>query len=278
MATIPNVSPDNRFVVTGIDRVLTVQRPVVLAHIRSIRAGKPNATPEEVIRTLERRYLTAVTSGGALVGASSVVPAIGTGAALALSTVETAGFLEASALYAQSVTEVHGIAVDDPDRARALVMTLILGNAGTDLVRQLAGQATGAGPARTTFWGELVTKNLPQAAVGQIANQIKRTFMKRFAVTQGTNIVGRMIPFGIGAIVGGTGNHLLGRQIIRGSREAFPPPPAVFPAILEPKVRQPRIERPARATRLPRLPQLPRGRRAQRAIEAPAVESTPMTD
>lgn len=278
MATIPNVSPDNRFVVTGIDRVLTVQRPVVLAHIRSIRAGKPNATPEEVIRTLERRYLTAVTSGGALVGASSVVPAIGAGAALALSTVETAGFLEASALYAQSVTEVHGIAVDDPDRARALVMTLILGNAGTDLVRQLAGQATGAGPARTTFWGELVTKNLPQAAVGQIANQIKRTFMKRFAVTQGTNIVGRMIPFGIGAIVGGTGNHLLGRQIIRGSREAFPPPPAVFPAILEPKVRQPRIERPARATRLPRLPQLPRGRRAQRAIEAPAVESTPTTD
>ena len=278
MATIPNVTPDNRFVVTGIDRVLTVQRPVVLAHIRSIRAGKPNATPEEVIRTLERRYLTAVTSGGALVGASSVVPAIGAGAALALSTVETAGFLEASALYAQSVTEVHGIAVDDPDRARALVMTLILGNAGTDLVRQLASQATGAGPARTTFWGELVTKNLPQAAVGQIANQIKRTFMKRFAVTQGTNIVGRMIPFGIGAIVGGTGNHLLGRQIIRGSREAFPPPPAVFPAILEPKVRQPRIERPARATRLPRLPQLPRGRRAQRAIEAPAVESTPMTD
>lgn len=278
MATIPNVTPDNRFVVTGIDRVLTVQRPVVLAHIRSIRAGKPNATPEEVIRTLERRYLTAVTSGGALVGASSVVPAIGAGAALALSTVETAGFLEASALYAQSVTEVHGIAVDDPDRARALVMTLILGNAGTDLVRQLAGQATGAGPARTTFWGELVTKNLPQAAVGQIANQIKRTFMKRFAVTQGTNIVGRMIPFGIGAIVGGTGNHLLGRQIIRGSREAFPPPPAVFPAILEPKVRQPRIERPARATRLPRLPQLPRGRRAQRAIEAPAVESTPITD
>jgi len=265
MATIPNLSPDNRFVVTGIDRVLTVQRPVVLAHIRAIRAGKPDASPEEVIRTLERRYLAAVTSGGALVGASSVVPAIGTGAALALSTVETAGFLEASALYAQSVTEVHGIAVDDPDRARALVMTLILGTAGTDLVRQLAGQAAGTGPARTTFWGELVTKNLPQAAMGQIANQIKRTFVKRFALTQGTNIVGRMIPFGIGAVVGGTGNHLLGRQIIRGSRTAFPPPPLVFPAILEPKVRVPREVKPSRR---PHLPGLPR-RKATLAIEAP---------
>ena len=49
---------------------------------------------------------------------------------LALSGVETAGFLEASALFAQSVTEVHGIAVDDPERARALVMTMMLGYGG----------------------------------------------------------------------------------------------------------------------------------------------------
>lgn len=238
------MSAGNRMVVSGIDRLLTVQRPVVLAHLRSIRQSRPNASPEDVIRILERRYLTAVTSGGALVGASAVIPAVGIGASLALSAAETGGFLEASALFAQSVSEVHGIAVDDPDRARTLVMTLILGTAGSDLLKQLAAQASGQGAGRNQFWGELVTKNLPAGLVNQVANQMKKTFMKRFSVTQGTNVVGRAIPFGIGAVIGGTGNHLLGRQIVRASREAFPPPPTIFPEILAPRIKVPRVKEP----------------------------------
>jgi hypothetical protein len=260
----------NRFVVGGIDRVLTVQRPAVLAHLHSIRSHHPDATPEQVIRILERRYLTAVTTGGALVGASAVIPGVGIGASLALSTVETGGFLEASALFAQSVTEVHGIAVDDPDRARTLVMTLILGSAGSDLVKQLAGQATGKGPVRNKFWGEMVTKSLPQAAMGQIADRLKKTFLKRFAVTQGTNIVGRAIPFGIGAVVGGTGNNLLGRQVVRSAREAFRAAPAEFPAVLALRVKAPKQPKEAKEPRVPRSlrgPKQPKPSRAQRALD-----------
>ncbi|HEX3678479.1 MAG TPA: hypothetical protein VHU90_02045, partial [Galbitalea sp.] len=66
--------------------MLSVQRPVVLAHIRSIRRSKPAASPAEVIRTLERRYLAAVTTGGALVGAAAAIPAVGTVASIVLST------------------------------------------------------------------------------------------------------------------------------------------------------------------------------------------------
>lgn len=252
--------------VRGLDRMLTVQRPVVLAHIRSIRRRKPQATPDEIIRTLERRYLAAVTAGGAAVGATAAVPAIGTGASLALSGVETAGFLEASALFAQSVTEVHGIVVDDPDRARALVMTMVLGSAGTELVQQLAGQATG-GPARSKFWGETITKSVPRAAMGPIADRIKHTFLKRFAVAQGTNVVGRLIPFGIGAVIGGGGNHLLGKQIIRTAREGFGPAPAVFPQYLDPIPRAPKAIKAPKAAKTPRRA----GSRRRLAIPLPDV-------
>jgi hypothetical protein len=266
----------NRFVVTGIDRLLTVQRPAVLAHLHAIRTKHPDATPEEIIRILERRYLAAVTTGGVVVGASAVVPGIGVAASLALSTVETGGFLEASALFAQSVTEVHGIVVDDPDRARTLVMTLILGTAGSDLVKQLASQATGTGPERGKFWGELVTKNLPKAAMGQIADRLKKTFVKRFAVTQGTNVVGRAIPFGIGAVVGGTGNNLLGRQVIRSSREAFRVPPQEFPSSLELRVKTPK---PVKMPKVPRGGRTSPVARVQRALgrgrDAGAQHDTP---
>jgi hypothetical protein len=126
--------------VKGFDRVLAIHRPVVLAHIRSIRRRNPQAAPEQIVRILEKRYLAAVTAGGAAVGATAVIPGVGTGITLALSGVETAGFLEATALFTQSVSEVHGIAVEDPDRARALVLTMMLGREGSDLVRQLAGR------------------------------------------------------------------------------------------------------------------------------------------
>lgn len=224
----------------SLDRLLSVQRPLVLAHVRGIRRRNPDASPERIIQILERHYLTAVTSGGAAVGASAVIPGVGVAASLALSGVETAGFLEASALFAQSVTEVHGIAVTDPDRARTLVMAMILGTAGADLVKQFAGQATGTGPARTAFWGELVTKNLPKAAMGQIADKVKHMFVRRFAVSQGASVLGRAIPFGIGAVIGGTGNHLLGRKVVSSARQAFGAAPVIFPIELEPRTKQPR--------------------------------------
>jgi hypothetical protein len=218
-------------VAQGLDKVLSVQRPAVLAHIRQIRSSKPDASPSQIITILERRFLTAVTSGGALVGASAAIPAVGTGTSVVLSGLETAGFLEASALFAQSVTEIHGIALDEPERARTLVMAMMLGSGGQELLQQLASQAGGGG-SRAAYWGEFVTKSVPRAAFGPIADRIRSAFLKRFAVTQGTSVIGRALPFGIGAVVGGTGNHLLGRKIIRSSRDAFGPAPQAFPSAL----------------------------------------------
>jgi hypothetical protein len=223
----------------NIDRLLSIHRPVVLAHLRSIRRLHPDASPQELLVILERRYVAAVTSGGAAVGASSMLPFVGTGISLGLSAVETAGFLETTALFAQSVTEVHGIAVDDPDRARALVMTLLMGKAGSDLLKQMAGQATG-GVSRNAYWGQVVTSSLPQFVVGPVADQIRNVFVKRFAVGQGANAIGRAIPFGIGAAIGGVGNLVLGRTVIQSARTAFGAPPFTFPMELAITVKAPK--------------------------------------
>jgi hypothetical protein len=220
--------------VRGLDRVLSIQRPLVLAHIRSIRLRHPQATPAEIIRILEKRYLSAVTTGGAAVGATAVIPGIGTGVTLALSGVETVGFVESTALFAQSVAEVHGIAISNPDRARALVMTLMLGKEGVALVGQLAGQATGRGGSRSAYWGELVTKSLPRAAVGPMVDRLKSMFLKQFAAKGGASFLGKAMPFGVGAVIGGTGNHILGRRVLTTSHHAFGAPPLTLPAELEP--------------------------------------------
>lgn len=271
-------SARDHMMVRGFDRLLTTQRPVVLAHIRGIRRKHPQATPAEVIRILERRYLATVTTGGAGVGAAAVVPGVGTVSSLALTGVETVVFLEATALFAQSVTELHGIAVTDPDRARTVVMALLLGGSGAELVKQLAAQATGANTTRTQFWGEVIGRTVPQAFVGQIAERVQKVFLRRFAQNTGTGAVGRLLPFGIGAVIGGTANHLLGRKVVTASRGAFPGVPLVFTANLDPK--------PARTRKrlaLPSLPALPiigSGRKKSappERVEAPAPDHNPPT-
>lgn len=231
----PQGSAEHPLTVRALDRVLAVQRPVVLAHLRGIRVRHPDAATVEIVRMLERRYLAAVTTGGATVGATAVVPGIGTGMTLALSGVETLGFLEATTLFAQSVAEVHGMPIENPDRARALVLTLLLGQEGIDLVTQLAGQAAGRGPSRDAYWGELVTKTIPRVAVGPLVDRLKTSFVRRFAARGGASWLGKALPFGVGAAVGGTGNHILGRRVITTSRRAFGMPPLLLPPDLEPR-------------------------------------------
>ncbi|KAF2412548.1 hypothetical protein B1729_14675 [Microbacterium sp. B35-04] len=239
----PTGSDEHPFTIRALDRVLSIQRPVVLAHLRSVRLRHPDASAADIVRILERRYLAAVTSGGAAVGATAVVPGIGTGVTLALSGVETVAFLEATTLFAQSVAEVHGIPVADPDRARALVLTLMLGKEGVDLVAQLAGQAAGRGPTRSGYWGELITSSLPRAAVGPLVDRLKSTFIRQFAARGGASWIGKALPFGIGAAIGGVGNNILGRRVLVGSRRAFGLPPLQLPAELEPRPGADRVER-----------------------------------
>jgi hypothetical protein len=218
-----------------LDRVMSVHRPAVLAHLRGIRAKYPDASPQQVLRILERRYLTTVTTSGAGVGVAAAVPAVGTAAALAISGAETVLFLESTALFAQSVAELHGIPVEDPDRARALVLAMVVGGPSQELIMQFTGQATGRGPAKPEFWGTLLAKNLPRTAVTQFMDRVRKVYLPRMLASAGGGVVGRVLPFGVGAVVGGAANQILGRRVVNTARTAFGPPPYVFPASTQPK-------------------------------------------
>lgn len=215
-----------------LDRVMSVQRPVVLAHLNGLRAKHPDASPAELTAMLERRYLAAVTASGTATGAAAVIPAVGTVTALALSGAETVAFLEATALFAQSLSELHGIAVDDPERARALVLAMMLGREGSQIIKQWGLEALNEDMTRNSYWGEIVANQVPQAIVGPLLNRLKNAFMRRFAARQGAHIIGRALPYGIGAVIGGVGNNLLGRRIVQASRDAFPAPAEL---VLEPE-------------------------------------------
>ncbi|SDR73552.1 hypothetical protein [Agrococcus carbonis] len=229
---------DLGWVMAALERILGVQRPLVVNHLRSLRRKHPGITPAQTIERLEKQYLAAVSTGGAAVGATAVAPGIGTAAALGLTVAETVGFLEATAFFGQAVTEVHGIAVEDEQRAKALVMALMLGSGGSALVKRAAEQATGRARGIDAHWGQLITSAMPTGAMGQVIDYLRRAFLRRMARNTGASMVGRAMPFGIGAVIGGVGNNILGRQVVKAAREAFGPAPREFDANLAPRIKE----------------------------------------
>jgi hypothetical protein len=211
----------------GIERAVEVQRPLVLANIRRLQRRHPEASAAELVKILEKHYLGAVTGGGAAVGATAVVPAVGTAAALGLSAAATFGFLEATALYAQSVAELHGVRLQDPERSRTVVMAIMLGEEGTAMMQQL-----GKGKP----WGSAMG-SASSGMLGSVGSSIRRQFMRKMLAKQGSVIIGRALPLGIGAVIGGAGNYTMGRSVINATHRAFGEAPGSIPGELAEEIK-----------------------------------------
>jgi hypothetical protein len=244
-------------------QAISVQRPVVLEYLKSLRRGKPNATAAEILKELDKRYVATVTITSTGVGASAAIPVVGIPLALGLGVIDLLFFYETSALYVLAATELHGIEVSDAERARPLVFGMLLGQKSQSQVAKLVRQAAGAGgvdQARALAtgmvgrrlpagWGEVLTQQLPDSALAPLETVIaRRALMAGAKFEAGT--LGKAIPFGFGAVVGGVGSFTFGRDVVKAAHLAFPMPPTDFPeALLDFQKPEPEIVEPSRAVK-----------------------------
>ena len=186
--------------------------------------------------------LALTTSGGAAVGATAAVPGLGTTAALGVAGAETAGFLESTALFAQAISEIHGLPVADAKRANALVLGLMLGKDGKNLVQKFSKQNSGV-ESMFGSWGATVTKQLPTPLVDLLVRKLRKTFIRKFAARAGGSFVGRLLPFGVGAVIGAVVNAQMARQVSAEAKEAFGAAPTIFPIETDPEYVAPKKDR-----------------------------------
>ncbi|MEB3033812.1 hypothetical protein [[Mycobacterium] nativiensis] len=210
-----------------IERSERVQGPAVRAYVQRLRDRDPDAGPAQIVTKLEKRFLAAATASGAAVGATAAVPAVGTLLALSAVAGETAVFLEATAFFVLAVAEVHGIPVDNRERRRALVLAVLVGDEGKGAVRDLLG------PGRTSgAWLTEGTAALPLPAVSEMNTRLLRYFVKRFTLRRGALAFGKLLPVGLGALVGAIGNRMIGKKIVGNARDAFGAPANRWPVTL----------------------------------------------
>ncbi|NKE08523.1 MULTISPECIES: di- and tripeptidase [Kocuria] len=222
-----------------LETTLRVQRPVVLHWVKRQRRQHPNDTPAQIAKRLEKQYVRAVTAGGGATGGVAMVPGIGTVASLGVSAASVGAYLEMTALYAQSIAELHGVSTEDPDKTRAMVMALMLGEDGEALMGQVLAKGGKAGMANSN-WGLMLGSGSAQGTT--VTRTLHNMFIKRFLKRQSGAFIGRALPFGLGAIVGGGANYALARTVVKSTHEAFGELGSSFPPVLAEIDRAPKFE------------------------------------
>lgn len=224
----------------ALDTVLRVQRPLVLSMVKKTREKHPNETPTQIAKRLEQQFIRDVTVGGGAIGASAFIPGIGTVTSVGLSALAVGGYLERTALFAQAIAELHGVDNLGEEATRTLVMGIMLGEDGASLMNSLLAQS-GKASGISNKWGLMMGRK-DSGKLFSVERTIRNMFVKRFLTRQSGALLGRALPFGIGAVVGGGANLALGRQVIKSTHEAFGNPPATFPDSLSLKERAPKFE------------------------------------
>ncbi len=210
-----------------IERSSRVHGPAAEAYVTRLRRTRPGAGPAEIDALLEKRYLAALTASGAAVGSAATFPGVGTFTALSAGAGETVFFVEATAVFVLAKAVVYNVPADHRERRRALVLAVLIGDDSRRAIGELIG------PSRTNGgWLAEGMASLPLPTLARFNTRMLKYVVKRYTVRRGALMFGKMLPVGVGAVVGGTGNRMVGKKIVRNARQAFGTPPMRWPATL----------------------------------------------
>lgn len=227
-------------------KAIAVQRPAATAYIKEIRRKKPDATPAEVMKTIESQYVATTTAASAAIGASASIPAVGVPVAIGLGVGDLIFFYETTTLFALCMAELRGVPVDDPDRAKAIVLGALLGEkkrnqvtamvlAGLPAGATIAGARGAAGVVATNAnakWGDLLAQQLPDSALVPVTIVLAKQAIAQGAVMGTVKISSKAIPV-IGAAAGAATSFFFGSSVVKSCRAGFSAPVDQWPEWLE---------------------------------------------
>lgn len=230
---------------------IDAQRSVAISYVRGIRRRQPEGKPSDIIKSLERHYLLSVTASGSAVGATAFIPGAGTVVALGAGAAELLLQFELAALFGLAVAEVHGLNIQDRDRARAVILTLMLGPEGRNhisnlakaAIRKDASELSGTAGRSRQLANSTSLDDMPLAdllgtvvpadfvpSIVESAQKLAKDKLPEKAVATTT----RLMPGGIGMVLGGIGGYTAGNDVVNAARQAFGAVPDLLPEWLEP--------------------------------------------
>lgn len=220
-----NAGPAGRMLIAALDRAVSIQSSAITGYVDFLRKRNAEASPAEIQTLIDRHFVRIATGSGAGAGAAAAIPGIGFFTGAAAISAESLVFLDAAAWYTMASAHLRGIDISEKERRKALILVAVLGAKGTAVVDTFVGDigSTKGAPTVSTVARFSVPRlsEMNNRLVATAIQQLTRRFRKAW--------LGKIMPLGIGAVIGTIANRKLAKAVIANSRESLGMVPTQFP-------------------------------------------------
>ncbi|HEV2216958.1 MAG TPA: hypothetical protein VGV88_05200 [Candidatus Dormibacteraeota bacterium] len=211
-------------------QVVASREPAIEAGIQALRAKHPHLTNDELAMALVRSTRRRVAATGAVSGAASIAPGLGT--ALALGTVTSQAFyaLEQEVELVLAIAMVYGHELSGSED-RVLEALVVVGIASGALkLREDVLVAGGERLAVAAF------RQMPGLIIGHASGRLVTRIVARVATSGFAKVAARVIPLAIGVTVGAGFDWLAVSALGRAAMRYYGPGgPGAKPLLLAPE-------------------------------------------
>jgi len=189
-------------VVKAVDKAVMARWPIALRN-----AAATSGSVDERVAQIEKSFRRELTVTGAAAGATAAVPVVGTAAALSVAAGELSWMTVRSADMILAIAAAHGLDDATIEERRTWVLAVLLfGDAAAKGATRLAGEL-GKG------LGSRATNRVSAAQLAKLNRAMGRTIVTKYGTKRGAIVLCRLLPFGIGAAIGGSANYILTKAI-----------------------------------------------------------------
>ena len=212
-----------RMLISALDKAVAMQTSVVEKYVDRLREKNPTASAADLQHMLDNHFMYLATGSGAGVGLTSALPGIGLVTGIAAVSAESMVFVDAAAFYTIASAHLRGVDIRDSERRRALILVTLIGSAGTALVDAAVGDvAKQYAQAQHTTAASALSR-FGMARMKELNGRLLSLATKRLGKSVRNAWLGKLMPLGIGAVVGTVANRKLAKRVIAHAQESLGP-------------------------------------------------------
>ncbi|AJI78646.1 hypothetical protein [Corynebacterium singulare] len=203
----------------ALNKVISAQSSIIIGYVERLKKSNKNASPQELQELIDKHFLNIVSGTGAAAGASAAIPGIGLVSGAAAIGAESLLFLEAAAWYILASAHLRGDDIRDEERRRALVLVVLTGSQGSALVDTLLGDVTTLSGMKSAA----TLSRFSGPTLSGINGRLTKLFLKQARKKLKWAWLSKLLPMGVGAVLGTTANRKLARQVMKHSDTQLSP-------------------------------------------------------
>lgn len=227
---LDDLPPQARTALRALDRAVSAREPVIRSRVDALRATHPLFTNDQLALALIRATRRRVTATGALSGAISIAPGLGT--VLAIGTVTSQAFyaLEQEIELVLGIAMVFGHELTGSDE-RVLEALVVIGLASGAL--KLREEVLVSGGERLAV---AAFRRVPASIVTHGGGRLLSRLLSRVATSNAGKVAARVIPIGAGVLLGATFDWLAVSGLGRAAMSYYGPGgPGARPLLVAPE-------------------------------------------